>query len=711
MCKYIFLFVLIITSSFLFSQKQTLTLEKALLSGNKELAPASWSNISWAKNENILYYSKKGPYIYKYNPKKNTTDSIPFVTLVNPGLKNLSVDELKNVSSFTLLDHDQLSFTSGGKNIIMDIKTQKLSMDDMAPDNVDNVDKNDISNRLSYTKDNGLWIQTPEGKQILIAQGNDSVVYGQSVHREEFGISKGTFWSPKGKMFAFYRMDQSMVTKYPVFSLTSTPATNKNIYYPMAGSKSHHVTLGIYNVSTGKTIYLETGGDPEHYLTNISWSPDEKEIYLAEINRDQDHSTFNAYNPERGNKIRTLYEETSRQYSEPLTSYTFVPASNNIFVTESKRDGWNSLYLYNTEGTLIRQLTKDIEVSTINGFDNKKKFVYFQGILPNSIDVQSFQTEIATSKTTQLTKGPGVHMTKQSFDGKYIFEAHTAFGTNLSYGVTDTKSQKSRKIFTSNEPLNDYNLGRTELDTLYANDGTRLFARTIFPSNFDETKKYPVMIYVYGGPHAQMIRNSRFAQSQLWMYTMANEGFIVFTLDNRGSSNRGMVFENKVHRNLGDLEMEDQMKGYDHLLTQKYVDPKRIGVHGWSYGGFMTISMMTRYPGKFYAAVAGGPVTDWAMYEIMYTERYMDTPQQNPDGYKKANTFNYIDNLAGPMLLIHGTSDDVVVWQQSLNYIQSCVSKGKQIDYFVYPGHKHNVLGKDRVHLIRKIINYFESNL
>ncbi|MFZ1357762.1 MAG: S9 family peptidase, partial [Saprospiraceae bacterium] len=184
-----------------------------------------------------------------------------------------------------------------------------------------------------------------------------------------------------------------------------------------------------------------------------------------------------------------------------------------------------------------------------------------------------------------------------------------------------------------------------------------------------------------------------------------------YTLDNRGSSNRGIKFENVTHRNLGDLEMDDQMKGYDFLTSNSYIDGTRIGVHGWSYGGFMTISLMTRYPGKFKAAVAGGPVTDWSMYEIMYTERYMDTPQQNPEGYKKASTFNYIDNLSGPMLLIHGTSDDVVVWQQSLNYIQSCVSKGKQIDYFVYPGHKHNVLGKDRVHLIRKIADYFEEKL
>jgi len=709
--RYLFITLLLgLISSLSFTQKLDLTLEKAIL-GGKDLSPTSWSNIQWAKNENILYYSKKGAYIYKFDPAKNKTDSIPFITNVNPKLKELSAEELKTVAAFTLTSDNQLSFNTGGKNILMDMKSGALKFGMNAPGKGENIDANEVSGQFAYTQDKALMIQKKDGSLIKVIQGNDSIVYGESVHRQEFGIEKGIFWSPKGNKIAFYRMDQSMVTKYPIFNLTNTPATIDYIYYPMAGNKSHHVTVGIYDVNTAKITYLETGGDPEHYLTNICWSPDEKEIYIAEINRDQDHTTFNAYNPDRGNRIRTLYEETSRQYSEPLTPYTFIPGSNTNLIAQSKRDGWNSLYLFTHEGELVRQLTKDIEVSGINGFDDKNKYVYFQGILSNSIDVQSFRTELATGTTIQLSHGAGLHMTKQSFDGKYIFESSSSFGKNQTYSVMDSKSKKSNLLFTASEPLNNYNIGQTKLDTLYAGDGTKLFSRTIFPVNFDPNKKYPAIIYVYGGPHAQMIRNTRLAQAQLWMYTLANEGFIVYTLDNRGSSNRGIKFENCTHRNLGDLEMEDQMKGYDFLTSKPYIDAQRIGVHGWSYGGFMTMSLMTRYPGKFKAAVAGGPVTDWYMYEIMYTERYMDTPQQNPEGYRKASTFNYIDNLAGPMLLIHGTSDDVVVWQQSLNYIQSCVSKGKQIDYFVYPGHKHNVLGKDRVHLIRKIADYFESNL
>ena len=710
MHKIIFFFILFILSTISFAQKQELSLEKAILGGG-QLAPTSWSNIQWAKNENVLYYSKKGAFIYKYAAAKNTTDSISFVTSVNPKLKGLGVEELKNVAAFTVLDNGKINFNAGNKNLTFDSKSGLIEMNTMGPDNAENIDKSLKGEVYAYTKDKALWIQNKDNQQIKVAQGNDSIVYGESVHRQEFGIEKGTFWSPSGNYLAFYRMDQSMVAKYPILDLSVTPAVNNYIYYPMAGGKSHHVTLGIFEVATGKTKYLETGGDPEHYLTNISWSPDEKEIYLAEINRDQDNTNFNAYNPIRGNKIRTLYTENSRQYTEPLAPYQFIPGQSDLFVTQSKKDGWNSLYLYTHEGEFVRQLSKDIEVTDINGFDNKNKIIFFQGILPNSIDLQSFQTDISTGKTTQLSSGPGMHAAKHSFDGKFLFENHNVFGQNMNYTVTEIKTKKTNKLFTSVDPIVNYNLGITKLDTLYSGDNTRLFARTIFPADFDANKKYPVVIYVYGGPHAQMIRNTRLAQTQLWMYTLANKGYIVFTLDNRGSSNRGMRFENGIHRNAGDLEMEDQMIGYEFLTSKSFVDSKRIGVHGWSYGGFMTISLMTRQPGKFKTAVAGGPVTDWNMYEVMYTERYMDTPKQNPEGYAKASTFKYIENLAGPMLLIHGTSDDVVVWQQSLNYIQSCVAKGKQVDYFVYPGHKHNVLGKDRVHLIKKIMDYFDANL
>jgi dipeptidyl-peptidase-4 len=233
----------------------------------------------------------------------------------------------------------------------------------------------------------------------------------------------------------------------------------------------------------------------------------------------------------------------------------------------------------------------------------------------------------------------------------------------------------------------------------------------IYPAAFDSTKKYPVLVYVYGGPHAQMITNSWLGGADLWLYYMAQQGYIVFTMDNRGSMNRGLEFENATFRDLGKVEMEDQLAGVSYLKKLKYVDGARMGVYGWSFGGFMTTSLMTRTPDVFKLGVAGGPVIDWRMYEIMYTERYMDMPQNNAKGYHDADLTNYAKDLKGKLLLIHGTNDNVVLWQHTLTYLKKCVDEGVLIDYFVYPGHEHNVLGPDRVHLMRKISQYFKENL
>ena len=233
----------------------------------------------------------------------------------------------------------------------------------------------------------------------------------------------------------------------------------------------------------------------------------------------------------------------------------------------------------------------------------------------------------------------------------------------------------------------------------------------IKPINFDPKKKYPVLVYVYGGPHAQLVKNSWLGGAGLWLNYMAQQGYLIWTLDNRGSANRGFEFENSIFRNLGTLELEDQMQGINYLKSLDYVDVDRIGVDGWSYGGFMTISLMLKNPGVFKAGCAGGPVIDWKWYEVMYGERYMDTPQDNPEGYKNACLLNHVKDFEGRLLIIHGTMDPTVVWQNSLSFLQKCVDEDKLVDYFVYPGHGHNVGGMDRVHLWKKIEQYFNDNL
>jgi dipeptidyl-peptidase-4 len=277
--------------------------------------------------------------------------------------------------------------------------------------------------------------------------------------------------------------------------------------------------------------------------------------------------------------------------------------------------------------------------------------------------------------------------------------------------LLDAQGKAMKTLLDAPNPLQDYKLGQIKLFSLKNKEGIELNARMILPPDFDAHKKYPVIVYVYGGPHGQMITNSFLRGWPLWYQYMAERGYIIFTLDNRGTNNRGLAFEQAIYQHLGTKEVEDQMVGVNYLKKQSFVDSTRIGVHGWSYGGFMTISLMTRRPGVFKVAVAGGPVIDWRYYEVMYGERYMDTPQKNPEGYEEASLLNYVKNLQGKLLIIHGTVDPVVVWQNSLLYLRKAIDLQKQVDYFVYPGDEHNMHGKDRVHLYQKITDYFMENL
>jgi dipeptidyl-peptidase-4 len=293
----------------------------------------------------------------------------------------------------------------------------------------------------------------------------------------------------------------------------------------------------------------------------------------------------------------------------------------------------------------------------------------------------------------------------------HFIDAYSSTNVPKKILIKTHKGDQVKSILDAPNPLSDYTLGETSIFPIL-NEGTVLYCRMVTPPNYDKTKKYPVVVYVYGGPHAQMISNSWLAGSNLWMQLMAQKGYIVFALDNRGSSNRGHEFESSTFRNLGLIEMADQIAGVNYLKNLPYVDANRIAVHGWSFGGFMTTSLMTRQPGVFKVGVAGGPVIDWSLYEIMYTERYMDTPLENPEGYKNANLTNYVNNLQDKLLMIHGCDDDVVLWQHSLLYCKSAVDAGNTyLDYFVYPAHKHNVMGKDRVHLMQKITEYIIENL
>ncbi len=678
---------------------------------NRSLYPTSLSNLQWQGNSSYFTWQETKAIMQgSAGSKRNDT----LITLVkfNEILTAAGVESVKRIPSISWRNEQVLTFSIGNDYYTLNHSTGELNKEHSLPEDVENADVSSDGASMAYTIGNNLFISNGSKKITVSSEKNKGVVTGQTVHRNEFGISKGTFWSPEGNMLAFYRMDESMVTEYPLVDITARVAELKNIRYPMAGMTSHHVTVGVYDVKTGSTVFLKTGEPAEQYLTNIAWSPDQKYIFIAVLNRDQNHMKFNQYEVSTGNFVKTLFEETNERYVEPLNPMLFIPGNNAQFLWQSQRDGFNHIYLYNIDGQLVRQLTSGNWIVTgIEGFDQDAKGLFYTSTEASPIESHLYYLDLKSGKSKQLTIDKGTHRTKVRPDGKYFITTFNNLQTPSITNLIEVKSGKSKELNRSVNPLKDYALGETSIFTIKASDDkTDLYCRLIKPVNFDASKKYPVFLYVYGGPHAQLVTES-WMSGGLFLHYMAQQGYVVFTLDNRGSANRGFEFESIIHRNVGKTEMADQMMGVEYLKSLPFVDTDRIGVDGWSYGGFMTINLKLTYPDVFKVASAGGPVTDWKYYEIMYGERYMDTPEQNPEGYKASSLLERVDKLEGKLLIIHGGIDNTVVWQHSLDFLKTCIDQKKQVDYFVYPTHEHNVSGIDRAHLYRKIAEYFDTHL
>ena len=577
-------------------------------------------------------------------------------------------------------------------------------------------DWNKTSRATAYVEDDQLFIADGQGKKHqLSTDGSREIVYGQSVHRNEFGIEKGTFWSPDGQHLAFYRMDQSMVTDYPQVDIFPRSASYEPDKYPMAGMTSHKVTVGVYDLGTQKTVYLQTGDPTNRYFTNIAWSPDSKTIYMFELNREQNDCRLVSYDATTGAKKAELYRETSDKYVEPLHPIVFLPWDSNLFVMQSQRDGYNHLYLYNKKGEMVKQLTKGVwVVMDVLGFNQKDKSIIIASNEKHALQSNLYAVNIKTLKRTLLDNGEGVHWGKLSSSGTKLYEKYSTPTTPNTVNAIEISNFKPRtsNLLTAEDPWKDYVQPIFESGSIKAADGvTDLYWRMVKPHDFDITKKYPTVVYVYGGPHAHNVDASWHWASRSWETYMAQKGYIVFILDNRGSENRGLDFELATFHQLGQIEMQDQMKGVEYLRTLPYIDMNRLGVHGWSFGGFMTISLITNYPDVFKVGVAGGPVIDWKWYEVMYGERYMGTPQNNPEGYAKTSLINKAKDLKGKLQIITGYNDNTVVPQHCLSFLDACIKAGTQPDFFAYPGEEHNMRGHASVHLHERITQYFEDYL
>ena len=691
------------------AQVKKITIEEGVLQQGRKFGADKLTGFQWIPNTTkYVYYTDAWSKMVTASTADAKTTELITLAEINSALGT----KLKNFFGTQWIDSSTLLISENGKYYSYSIISKTGKNIQETTEKSDNVTFDSKKENLAYTEDNNLYFFNKNKEKIAVTVNSDkNIVSGQTISRSEFGISGGIFWSPKATYLAFYQKDETEVADYPLLDITETPGKLVNLKYPMIGQKSEKPRVGIYSLTTGKTVFISPkSGDVNDYVTNLSWSPDEKYILIAELNRGQNDMNLNVYEANSGNFVRTILNEKNNAWVEPEHDAYFPNSKSNNIVWFSEKDGFQNLYYYSIEGKLIKQLTSNkFPAREIIGSNPAGTELFFKATGENGTNMLVYKVDLK-GKQTLITKDLGVHNVAISTDGNWFFDEYSNHSTP-SKSVLYNKNLKATTLLESKNKYEGYEMGTAEIKTIKAADGTTdLYTRLIKPSNFDATKKYPVMVYVYGGPHAQLVTNSYLDGANLWMYWMAEQGYLVYTVDNRGSDNRGFAFESVIHGRCGTNEIEDQIKGVDYLKTLPYVDENRLAVHGWSYGGFMTTSLMLRKPDAFKVGVAGGPVTDWKWYEVMYGERYMDTPAENQKGFDEASTLNYVNNLKGKLLLIHGTNDDTVVMQHNFALVKKFVEAGKQIDFFPYPMAKHNVQGKDRVHLMTKVLNYIIDN-
>lgn len=686
-----------------------------------------YRNITWWGDELVLRNAEECKLVNKSNGKETTLFT---EAQLNAWAKTNEDSKILNLgwAQFPYAGKSLVLIANKQERMLIDFK-KKTVVWRQASKGQEFADWNNASKAVAYVSDHNLYVMDAEGKTTqLSTDGSREIVYGQAVHRNEFASMKGTFWSPDGTKLAFNRMDQSMVADYPQVNTFEREATYEPDKYPMCGMTSHKVTIGVYDMKTGKTVYLKAGDPTDRYFTNLAWAPDGKKVYMFELNRDQNDCRLTAYDAETGEKTGELYREVDEKYVEPLNPIVFLPWDKSQFIMQSRQDGYNHLYLCtlgmhgsrmasNTESLEVEQLTEGKwEVLSVLGFNSKTKSIIYKSNEASPIQQNVYSVSVANKKRTRIDEGgKGWHEGSTiSASGRYLLDNYQEPTVPRRIVAIDTQTGKSHCILNAKDPWKEkgYNIPEYSCGKLKAADGTTdLYWRMVKPVDFDPNKKYPTVVYVYGGPHAHNVDARWHYSSRSWETYMAQKGYLLFILDNRGSEHRGKDFEQATFRQLGQEEMKDQMKGVEYLKSLPYVDQDRMGVHGWSFGGFMTISLMTNYPDVFKVGVAGGPVIDWKWYEVMYGERYMDTPESNPEGYAKTSLLNKAKDLKGKLQIITGMNDPTVVPQNCLMFLNACSEAGTQPDFFAYPGEGHNMMGHKSVHLHERITQYFEDYL
>jgi len=558
-----------------------------------------------------------------------------------------------------------------------------------------------------------LQVVRASGAEQLTDDGNEDIVYGGAAHRAEFGIQDGLWWDPTGRRLAFSREDLTPIARYPYADYAAHPTEPVHGRYPMAGRQHSRVTIGVYDSADDSLRYLEHDPEDDLYWTNVTFSPDGGKVYVALVNRDQDRMSLVRFDAATGAREARLFSETDSEWIEPQQGPIFVPGDGSRFLWFSPRDGFRHLYLYDVDGELLGQVTSGPrDVRSCLGFDGADRALVMASDT-NPREMHLWTASLADDDMARITTARGWHQCSPSSNGELVLDRHSNLEHPGTLAVVSTRDGSSWTLAEATDPSAGYQLGDSEFFVVEAADGTPLHGLLLTPPGAAaaEERRYPALQYVYGGPHSQLVRDTWLGGANPWLHYLCSRGFVVLVLDNRGTDNRGIDFSQAIFRRFSALEVEDQVRGLDEVTSLPFVDPDRVGVHGWSFGGYMTLSLMLAHPDRYACGISGAPVTDWAQYETGYTERYMDTPAQNPDGYRSSSVLPRADQLDGRLLLVHGTDDKTVMFSHSMRFLRACIDAGELIDFMAYPMQKHGLRGRDRTHLYRTMTRFLTERL
>ncbi|SFQ76584.1 S9 family peptidase [Hymenobacter arizonensis] len=584
--------------------------------------------------------------------------------------------------------------------------------------------------RVAFTRDNNVFVTDLATMQETAVTTNgvkNQLINGSAdwVYEEEFGFAQGFFWSPDSKQIAFFTFDESQVPEYDMQKWGDLYPEEYRFKYPKAGEKNSVVSVSTYDVASARTTKMDVGPEPDQYIPRLQWTTAPNTLSIQRLNRLQNKLEI-LHADTRTGATRVVLTDTNPAYVEINDDLKYL-AGGKQFIFTSEKDGYQHLYLHDMNGKQLRQLTKgNWEISAINGFDPKSGFVYYTSTEGSPLQRHLYRVNLkGTGKKRISDAENGTDVVNMSPDTKYFLNTHSSAGVPALVSLREGSTGKLVKVLEDNsklvQTLTQYDLGKHEFINFKTSEGIDLNGWMIKPSNFDPNKKYPVLMHVYGGPSfgtssSQTVLDNAGGgtafTNYLWHQMLAQQGYIVVSVENRGTSGRGSAFRKSTYANLGKLETIDQGEGAKYLGSLPYVDKSRIGIWGWSYGGYMTSLAMTKNPDLFKMGIAVAPVTNWRYYDTVYTERYLKTPQENPAGYDENSPVQFAQNLKGKFLLVHGTGDDNVHFQNSIAFVDALIKADKDYQTLYYPNRNHGIGGGNtRLHLYRQMTNFVKQNL